>query len=157
MIPAPELDVAQWFNTPTPLTLAGLRGKVVALHAFQMLCPGCVAEGLPQAKRMARLFDPARVAVIGLHTVFEHHAVMTPEALAVFIREYRLGFPIAVDRPDGQGLPHTMAAYGLEGTPSLVLIDRQGRIRKQSLGAQDDMAVGAEIGLLLGEKDEATA
>ncbi|HWL46812.1 MAG TPA: TlpA family protein disulfide reductase, partial [Sphingomonadaceae bacterium] len=72
MIPAPELDVAQWFNTPTPLTLAGLRGKVVALHAFQMLCPGCVAEGLPQAKRMARLFDPARVAVIGLHTVFEH-------------------------------------------------------------------------------------
>ncbi|HWL48143.1 MAG TPA: TlpA family protein disulfide reductase, partial [Sphingomonadaceae bacterium] len=72
-------------------------------------------------------------------------------------REYRLGFPIAVDRPDGQGLPHTMAAYGLEGTPSLVLIDRQGRIRKQSLGAQDDMAVGAEIGLLLGEKDEATA
>ena len=157
MIPAPELDVAQWFNTPTPLTLAGLRGKVVALHAFQMLCPGCVAEGLPQAKRMARLFDPARVAVIGLHTVFEHHAVMTPEALAVFIREYRLGFPIAVDRPDGQGLPHTMAAYGLEGTPSLVLIDRQGRIRKQSLGAQDDMAVGAEIGLLLGEKDETTA
>jgi hypothetical protein len=151
MRPAPALDVSQWFNTPAPLTLEGLRGKVVALHAFQMLCPGCVAEGLPQAQRMARLFDPARVAVIGLHTVFEHHAVMTPAALAVFIHEYRLTFPIAVDRPDGDGPPHTMAAYRFEGTPSLALIDREGRLRKQSLGAQDDMAIGAEIGLLLGE------
>lgn len=151
MTPAPELDVTQWFNTPAPLTLAGLRGKVIALHAFQMLCPGCVQNGLPQAQRMARLFDPARVAVIGLHSVFEHHAVMTPEALAVFIHEYRLTFPIAIDRPGEGGIPHTMAAYGFEGTPTLVLIDREGRIRQQSLGAADDMAVGAEIGLLLGE------
>jgi hypothetical protein len=151
MTPAPELDVTRWFNTPAPLTLAGLRGKVIALHAFQMLCPGCVSGGLPQAQRMARLFDPARVAVIGLHSVFEHHAVMTPEALAVFIHEYRLTFPIAIDRPGESGIPRTMAAYAFEGTPTLVLIDREGRIRKQSLGAVDDMAIGAEIGLLLGE------
>lgn len=46
---APELDVIQWFNTEEPPTLAGLRGRVVVLHAFQMLCPGCVRSGLPQA------------------------------------------------------------------------------------------------------------
>lgn len=149
---APEWQVSQWFNTPAPLSLAELRGKVVVLHAFQMLCPGCVERGLPQAQRIARLFDPARVAVVGLHTVFEHHAVMTPAALAVFIHEYRLTFPIGVDSPgEGGILPRTMAAYGFQGTPSLALIDRQGRLRKQSLGAEDDLAVGAEIGLLLGE------
>lgn len=43
----PELQVGRWFNSDAPLSLAGLRGKVVALHAFQMLCPGCVAHGLP--------------------------------------------------------------------------------------------------------------
>jgi peroxiredoxin len=148
---APEWHTTEWFNTPEPLSLAALRGRVVMVCAFQMLCPGCVSQGLPQAQRVAGLFQPADVAVIGLHSVFEHHAVMTPEALAVFIHEYRLTFPIAIDRPGESGIPHTMAAYAFEGTPTLVLIDREGRIRKQSLGAVDDMAIGGEIGLLLGE------
>lgn len=149
---APELDVVQWFNTAEPPTLAGLRGKVVVLHAFQMLCPGCVAHGLPQAQRIAAIFPQSEVAVIGIHTVFEHHEVMTPAALAVFIHEYRLKFPIAVDRPGDDGpIPRTMAAYGMRGTPSLILIDRAGLIRQHIFGAADDMKAGAEIALMMAE------
>ncbi|HRO10999.1 redoxin domain-containing protein [Amaricoccus sp.] len=149
---APEIDAVEWFNVEASMTLAGLRGRVVVLHAFQMLCPGCVAAGLPQAKRIAATFPAAEVAVIGLHTVFEHHAAMTTVALAAFIHEYRLRFPIAVDRPGEAGpMPRTMAAYGMQGTPSLVLIDRAGRIRRHSFGAEEDMRVGAEIALLLAE------
>jgi peroxiredoxin len=153
--PAPELDVVQWFNTQEPPTLAGLRGKVVVLHAFQMLCPGCVSHGLPQAKRVAGVFPPGEVAVIGVHTVFEHHEAMTPVALAAFIHDYRLTFPIAVDRPADKGpIPRTMAAYGMQGTPTLVLIDRQGMIRHHGFGAEDDLRIGAEIALLMSEKPE---
>jgi len=149
---APELDVAQWFNVSQPLSLAGLRGRVVVLHAFQMLCPGCVRSGLPQAQRIATLFPAGEVAVIGIHTVFEHHDAMTPVALAAFIHEYRLTFPIAVDRPSDKGsLPATMDAYRMRGTPSLVLIDRAGMLRRHSFGADDDLVVGAEIGLLIAE------
>lgn len=151
-MPAPELDVAQWFNTSEPPTLAGLRGKVVVLHAFQMLCPGCVTTGLPQARRIAALFPASEVAVIGLHTVFEHHEAMTPVSLAAFIHEYRLGFPIAVDRPRKDGpIPHTMAAYRMRGTPSLILIDHAGNLRHHGFGAEDDLRVGAEIALLMAE------
>lgn len=150
--PAPELDVTQWFNAPEPLTLTGLRGKVVVLHAFQMLCPGCVGAGLPQAQRIAALFPAEEVAVIGIHTVFEHHEAMTPVALAAFLHEYRIRFPVAVDRPGGEGpIPHTMAAYGMRGTPSLVLIDRAGMLRRHAFGAEDDLKVGAEIGWLMAE------
>ncbi len=150
--PAPELDVTQWFNAPEPLTLTGLRGKVVVLHAFQMLCPGCVGAGLPQAQRIAALFPAEEVAVIGIHTVFEHHEAMTPVALAAFLHEYRIRFPVAVDRPGGEGpIPHTMAAYGMRGTPSLVLIDRVGMLRRHAFGAEDDLKVGAEIGWLMAE------
>lgn len=149
---APELDVTQWFNTPEPMTLGALRGKVVLLHAFQMLCPGCVRSGIPQAQRIAAIFPGSEVVVIGIHTVFEHHEAMTPVALAAFIHEYRLTFPVAVDRPAGDGpIPSTMAAYGMRGTPSLVLIDRTGRVRRHSFGAEDDLKVGAEIGLLMAE------
>ena len=45
----------------------------------------------------------------------------------------------------------TMLAYGLQGTPSLVLIDRAGRIRLSEFGHVDDMSVGAAIGKLLTE------
>lgn len=155
--PAPELDVVQWFNSDAPLSLALLRGKVVVLHAFQMLCPGCVQNGLPQAKKIAALFPQAQVAVIGLHSVFEHHAAMTPVSLAAFIHEYRLTFPIGVDRPSGSDtnpLPHTMQAYGFRGTPSLVLIDQQGRICHHGFGAEDDMQIGAEIALLMAKDRE---
>jgi len=152
---APALQVAQWLNTETEPTLAALRGRIVVLHAFQMLCPACVSHGLPQARKMRQLFAARDVAVIGLHTVFEHHAVMTPAALDAFVREYRYTFPIGIDRPvAGSSIPATMRAYQLQGTPSTVLIDRQGRIRLSHFGLLDDMAVGAAIGQLAAEAAE---
>jgi hypothetical protein len=87
---APELVTSQWFNSPEPLTLASLKGKVVLIHAFQMLCPGCVAHGTPQAEKARRIFKGSDLQVIGLHTVFEHHEAMTPISLKAFIHEYRL-------------------------------------------------------------------
>lgn len=149
---APEIEVGRWFNTPTPITLAGLRGRVVALHTFQMLCPGCVAHGLPQATRLHKLFAEKDVAVIGLHTVFEHHAVMTAEALEVFIHEYRLSFPIGVDLPGTNNpVPRTMQKYAFRGTPSLILIDQLGRLRLSHFGQIEDLQLGAVIGQLLVE------
>lgn len=149
---APELQAAHWFNTDKPLSLQALRGKVVVLHAFQMLCPGCVSHALPQMTLLLRHVDPADVAIIGLHSVFEHHDVMTPQALAAFIHEYRLAFPIAVDQPAPDGdIPLTMQAYGFRGTPSLVLIDRQGRIRLHQFGRVEDIALGVAVGQLVAE------
>jgi peroxiredoxin len=157
MTTAPELQITDWFNTETKPSLQAQRGKVVVLHAFQMLCPGCVAHALPQMSRLHRLVDPAQVAVIGLHSVFEHHDVMTPRALEAFIHEYRLGFPIGVDAPSPDGdIPLTMRAYGFQGTPSLVLIDREGRIRLHEFGQVDDLALGMAIGQLVAKPFLAT-
>ena len=149
---APELEVARWFNTDEALTLAALRGRVVVIEAFQMLCPGCVAHGLPQAMRVHQTFAATDVAVIGLHTVFEHHDVMTPAALEAFLYEYRIQFPVAVDVPgEASPIPRTMAAYAMQGTPTMVLIDRQGRRRAQYFGEVSDLKLGAEIMALAGE------
>lgn len=151
--PAPAWQTAAWFNTPGPLRLEGLRGKVVLLHAFQMLCPACVAHGLPQAGRLAELFAGAPLAVVGLHTVFEHHAVMGSDALRAFLQEYRISFPVGVDAPGAGGdpMPRTMRAYAMRGTPTTVLIDARGRLRRQLFGVHDDLLLGAEVGALLAE------
>lgn len=147
----PEWDVAQWLNCDAPVTLASLRGKVVLIHAFQMLCPGCVAYGLPQAERVRQTFAPQEVAVVALHTVFEHHAAMNVDALRAFVHEYRWSFPIGVDRPGADvGVPRTMSAYGLRGTPSHIVLDRRGVVCLHHFGRVDDLALGALIGRLLG-------
>lgn len=148
---APPIIASEWLNTPAPLTLEALRGRVVVVECFQMLCPGCVSHGLPQVQRIAQTFRAEDVAVIGLHCVFEHHAAMTPVALRAFLHEYRIRFPVAVDQAGDNGpLPMTMQAYALEGTPSLLLIDRDGRLRARHFGSVSDLALGAEImGLIL--------
>lgn len=149
--PAAEWRTTDWFNTPNKLALHDLSGKVVFVCAFQMLCPGCVSHGLPQARRVAETFHPHDVAVIGLHTVFEHHEAQGPAALAAFLHEYRITFPVGVDEPDGAGLPQTMRAYGMQGTPTTLLIDRAGRLRRQVTGHLPDLQLGAEIMALVGE------
>lgn len=153
-LPAPPLRASRWFNTPQPLALEALHGRVVAVHAFQMLCPACVSHGLPQAARLHDTFARDDLVVIGLHTVFEHHAVMGADALQAFIHEYRLRFPIGIDEPDPHGsLPKTMAAWALQGTPSLLLFDRRGRLQLKHFGHLDDLALGVVLGQLLAQRD----
>ena len=152
-IAAPEWSTSEWFNSDTPLSLSDLRGNVVVAGAFQMLCPGCVSDLIPQLRKAHAMFEKAPVKVIGLHTVFEHHDAMTPVSLKAFLHENRITFPVAVDKPrhPASPIPETMARYGMQGTPTMVLIDKAGNLRRMLFGHMEDMALGAEIVSLLSE------
>lgn len=119
-----------------------------------MLCPGCVSHSLPQAKRVAAYFRQSDVVVLGLHTVFEHKdAQGTEAALKAFLHEYRIGFPVGIDRQLGDSrLPRTMSEYQMEGTPTMILIDAEGLLRRQFFGREEDLVLGAQITELVGEK-----
>lgn len=156
---APPWRCSQWFNVGVEEapTLARLRGKVVVLHAFQMLCPACVAHGVPLAEQIHRTADAKDLAVVGLHTVFEHHAAMTPVALEAYLHEYRVTHPVGVDvHAPGQAIPATMATYGMRGTPTLLVIDRAGRIRQHLFGPVDALALGMLLGGLMAESGDAS-
>lgn len=144
---APEFDVTEWIGGARPL--ADVRGNVVLVEAFQMLCPSCVSHALPQMKRAQAAFPD--LVVLGLHTVFEHHEAMTPLALKAFLSEYRIDFPVAVDRHDGDAVPVTMRRYALRGTPSALIIDKRGILRLSAFGAVDDLVLGGHLGRLLAE------
>jgi hypothetical protein len=150
---APEWDIAEWFNTSAPLDLAALRGRVIVAAAFQMLCPGCVEQSIPQLRRVHALIGTDDVRVIGLHTAFEHHDATGTAAVAAFLHENKVTFPVGVDRHDDRGnsLPSTMRRYGMQGTPTILLIDRQGGLRRQTFGHVPDLQLGAEIMSLIRE------
>jgi hypothetical protein len=147
---APEWAVSEWFNTPVSLTLRALTGCPILLHSFQLLCPDCVTGSIPQVQCIERVFADTDLQVIGIHTVFEHHAAMTPVTLRAFLHEYRIRHPVGIDAADGQSdTPVTMRRFGLRGTPSSVMIGRDGSILHQAFGVEDDIAVSARIALAL--------
>jgi peroxiredoxin len=150
---APEWIIQQWVNAETPLSLTALRGRVVVAGAFQMLCPGCVSELIPQLRQVHALFKGAELSVLGLHTVFEHHDAMGPVSLKAFLHENRISFPVAIDQPQmpKNPMPKTMELYHMQGTPTMLLIDRAGNLRRQAFGHITDLQLGAEIMALLNE------
>jgi len=150
---APNLEIQEWLNTNKEISLDSLKGKVVIIHAFQMLCPGCVQHSIPQVKRLYEKFKNEDVVVIGLHTVFEHKEVMTAEALKVFIHEYKILFPVGIDLPLVDDFrPATMKKYDMQGTPTLIIIDHEGKLRRKAFGFVEDLDVGLLIGKLLENK-----
>ena len=150
---APKWRITEWLNTLEPIDLEAQRGRVVVACAFQMLCPGCVSRAIPQMKAVHELFAKQGVLVVGLHTVFEHHAAMKPVSLRAFLLENQIRFPVGVDTPadDGGPIPQTMQTYRMQGTPTLLLIDRSGRLRQQIFGHVPDLQLGAEISQLVME------
>jgi len=128
------------------------------IHTFQMLCPACVMRATPQAVRLWQHYRQGErgqdVVVIGLHTVFEHRDVMTPAALAVYLHEFRVPFPVGVDMPGADGpIPQTMRAYSTQGTPTTLLIDGAGRLRKNHFGVESDQQLIADVDRLIAELD----
>jgi len=147
----PELDASEWLNSP-PVSIADQKGRVVLIYAFQMLCPGCVQHASPQIQKVRNFYKGDLLTVIGLHSVFEHHEAMTPAALRAYIYEFKYDYPIAIDKPsDSLPIPQTMAKLGLKGTPTVLLIDKAGKLRRHFFGQIDDLRLGTEIGLLLAE------
>lgn len=149
---AQELIVSKWLNTDFPLSIEKLKGKVIAIHAFQMLCPGCVLHGVPQAQKLYETFNADHVAVLGLHTVFEHHEAMQEKSLRAFLHEFRVKFPVGIDQSsNGMAIPQTMNLYQMRGTPTWIIIDKNGELKLHSFGQMEDIFLGAEIARLASE------
>jgi hypothetical protein len=113
--------------------------------------PATSTAGRPQAQRIAARFGDD-LTVLGLHTVFEYHAAMTPTSLEAFLHEYRITFPVGVDQAEpGKTMPVTMRRYQLQGTPSLLVIDRSGALRANAFGQVDDLGLAALLARLIDE------
>lgn len=141
----PELHIAKWVNISEPLTLARLKERVVVLAAFQSICPGSVEHAIPQLKRLSARFQPEQVAIIGLHASTGTAGQLPDVAIERFVAQFALPFPVGIDAADGDGPSKTFAAYQMQGTPSILVFDRAGRLRRHYFGRPDDMTLAAEL------------
>jgi cytochrome c biogenesis protein CcdA/thiol-disulfide isomerase/thioredoxin len=117
-------DIGAWLNTPggKPLTLAGLRGKVVLVDFWTYSCINC-QRTLPHVEAWYQRYRDDGLVVVGVHTpefAFEH--VVSNVAAAT--GSLHVTYPVAVD--DGYG---TWDAYRNEYWPAEYLVDASGRVR----------------------------
>jgi cytochrome c biogenesis protein CcdA/thiol-disulfide isomerase/thioredoxin len=139
---APDFaGITEWLNS-TPLTLAGLRGKVVLIDFWTYSCINCLRT-LPHVEAWATRYRRAGLVVVGVHTpefAFEH----VPSNVKANARRLGVHYPIAID--NGYG---TWNAWGNQYWPAEYLIDRNGRIRTAHFGEGEYDKTEAAIRTLL--------
>jgi cytochrome c biogenesis protein CcdA/thiol-disulfide isomerase/thioredoxin len=127
---APEFAaISSWLNTPgeQPLTMRGLRGKVVLIDFWTYSCINCIRT-LPYLESWYRTYRRDGFVIVGVHTpefAFEH------ELSNVRSNAHDLGvrYPVALDNDYG-----TWNRYANEYWPAEYLIDRQGHVRHAHFG-----------------------
>jgi cytochrome c biogenesis protein CcdA/thiol-disulfide isomerase/thioredoxin len=123
---APDFQsIDHWLNTPgdRPLSLAGLRGKVVLVDFWTYSCINCLRT-LPYLESWYRTYAKDGFVIVGVHTpefAFEH--VLSNVRAAT----HQLGvrYPVALDNNYA-----TWDAYGNQYWPAEYLIDRGGHVRE---------------------------
>ncbi len=147
--PAPALQVSAWTDGK-PRSLADYKGKVVLLDFWGIWCSACTS-GMPSLERLKQRFEPRGVVLLSIHTPGEEigrirrYLEFKKSTLISALDESR--------RKDDNAVNGTTAdRYGVRGYPTLVIIDRRGRVAFHSgIGTREGVAamkaLGKEMGL----------
>ncbi len=144
---APEFtETEDWFNTPggKPLTLTGLRGRVVLVDFWTYTCINCIRT-LPYLKAWDAAYRSDGLTIVGVEAPefpFERDAGNVGNA----IRQFGLRYPVVQDNKLG-----TWNAYGNEYWPADYLIDSHGDVRYTAFGEGDYDKTETAIRALLAE------
>ena len=141
---APEFaDPGRWFNT-APLTMQGLRGRVVLIDFWTYTCINCIRT-LPYLTSWDARYRAQGLTIVGVHTPefpFERKASNVGAAL----KRQAIRYPVVQDNDFG-----TWNAFGNAYWPAKYLIDAEGRVRYVHIGEGAYKETEAAIRTLLAE------
>src|ERR1700680_1106749 len=142
--PAPDfIGIDGWLNS-SPLTLAGLRGKVVLIDFWTFSCVNCVRT-IPHLQVLYNAYKDKGLVVVGVHSP-EFDFEKVPDNVAAAVRRLGVTWPVAIDSQMA-----TWTAYRNNYWPAEYLLDQQGRVAYTNFGegayAQTDAAVAQLLGV----------
>jgi thiol-disulfide isomerase/thioredoxin len=141
---APELSGDVWLNTPAPLHLADLRGKVVLIDMWTYDCINC-QDVIPTLRAWYDKYTPQGLVVIGNHyPEFDYERSLVNLKQAVV--KLNIPYPVVQDN-DGVN----WRAYETLYWPTLYLIDKQGHLRYTRIGEGSYTEIEDAIQALLNE------
>ena len=123
---APALASGVWINSE-PLKLEALRGRVVVVDFWTFGCYNC-RNTLPSLKRLDETYRERGLTIIGVHSP-EFDREKKIENVRREVASLEINYPVVTDNDY-----ETWRAFGIEAWPTVVILDKQGRIRFVHVG-----------------------
>jgi thiol-disulfide isomerase/thioredoxin len=132
---APALDLSEYQGV-TPPTLDDLKGRVLVLFFWAHWCPDCKQQG-PVLEQLLAKYEAQGLSVVAPTQRYGYAAAgarVGPDEEARYIAQVReASYPWLANIP----VPMTAAnhqQYGVSTTPTLVIVDREGVVRRYNPG-----------------------
>jgi len=134
----------RWFNTPGghPLTMHGLRGRVVLIDFWTYTCINCIRT-LPYLEAWDARYRSKGLTIVGVESPefpFERDAGNVLDA----IHQFGIHYPVVQDNN-----LQTWDVWGNDAWPADYLVDARGRVRYVAVGEGDYTRTEAAIRALL--------
>lgn len=134
--PVPLGKIAPNFTVKTlggvKRSLADFRGKVVLIDFWATWCPPC-RKGLPETQALAKAYGDKGLAVLAISD--EEAGTVSP-----FLKSNHYTFPAYLDAGS-----KVSTAYHVEAIPTVVIVDRTGRLVTYLVGLQTPETIKAEL------------
>jgi peroxiredoxin len=119
------------------------RGQILVMNYWASWCAPCWEE-TPRLSRIDQEFASQGVIILGV-AMDEHSSKQIPQAVRSFVETQHVPYKVALSPAMSQ------MAYGMDGLPTTLLIDRQGRVAKIYVGAVQERALRRDLNTLLHE------
>ncbi|MGB6530242.1 MAG: redoxin domain-containing protein [Candidatus Nitrosopolaris sp.] len=125
---APEFTgVTGFVNTPAPIKLADLRGKVVLVHFWTYTCSNCI-HTIPYLNDWYQKYSNKGLVIVGVQTP-EFDDEKNIDNVKTAVNGFQIKYPVILDNNYAN-----WNAYGNNYWPRDYLVDNQGDIRYSHIG-----------------------
>jgi thiol-disulfide isomerase/thioredoxin len=125
-VPAPELGKGPWINS-APLTMAGLRGRVVLVEFWTYGCWNC-QNVIPTLRDWHARYQEAGLTIVGVHSP-EFFWERNHDRVVAATRKFSILYPVVLDNDLA-----IWERYGVSAWPTTIVVDRRGLIRYRHVG-----------------------
>ena len=141
-VAAPDFTgIDGWLNSG-PLSIGGLRGKVVLVDFWTFSCVNCTRT-IPHLQALDATYHANGLQIVGVHSP-EFDFEKSRDNVAAAVVRLGVTWPVALD-----SVMATWNAYGNQYWPAEYLVDQQGRVAYVHFGEGDYDTTAAAVRALL--------
>ncbi len=131
--PAWNIGADLWVNTPQPITLDSLKGKVAIVEFWRIGCHHCEAT-VPFLNDLSKKYQSQGLKLVTIHSPGNLTDPENPEGkwnvVKDTIKQWGITYPVAYD----EGGELFKKTYGGDTYPTLMLLGRDGKVKYLETG-----------------------